>query len=88
MLFRNPQIGSFRRKHFVSVRQALEEARFLQRVEDEESPPKQVMAVEQAVPPSYDPAKVMEECLKQLKAQGMLREPKQPPERQAAGARS
>ena len=85
-----PHIGrQLRRKRLNTVRDALDEARFLQRAEDEESPPKQVMAVEQAAaaPPAFDPAKIMEDCIKQLKAQGMLREPKQPPERQA-GARS
>ena len=60
-----------RRKHLVTVREALEEARFLRRVEKEESAGKEkVLAVNEH--PS--PKELMEECLKQLEAKGLFGE--------------
>ena len=58
-----------RRRHFRSVREALEEARFLQRVEEEETPSKgQVYAVEQ----NSSQKDLVEECLKQLQSRGII----------------
>ena len=60
-----------RRKHFVSVKEALEEARFLQRVEDEESSGREkVFTIDEDRQASKQ--EIVEECLRQLKEQCMI----------------
>ena len=67
-----------RRKHFNSVKEDLEEARFLQRVEDEEnSKNDKVLVVDKEDPPSQKD--IIEECIKQLQAKGLLAEKKERP---------
>ena len=62
-----------RRKHFVTVREALEEARFLQRVEEEEGlNEKKILTIDQSTPPSQK--ELIEECLKQLQSKGIIGE--------------
>ena len=67
------EIGrQLRRKHFTSIREALEEARFLQRAEEEEKHSKeQVMAVgkEDLQVPQQD---IVEACIKNLQEKGLL----------------
>ena len=69
-----------RRKHLGSVKEALEEARFLQRVEDEESSKKdKVLVVDRENPPSPSQKDLIEECIKQLQAKGLLDDRKERP---------
>ena len=66
-----------RRKHLDSVREALQEARFLQRVEEQEGSKvkKEVLTLDVPPPPSQQD--LVEECLKQLQARGLLAEKKE-----------
>ena len=68
-----PSIGKeLRRKHLTTVRQALEEARFLKRVEEEEESHK-VLTLEKKEDPL--PQKdLIAECIKQLQDKGLLGE--------------
>ena len=70
-----------RRKHFQSVREALEEARFLLRIEEEESSRNKVLAMGDKTPEKSS-NDIVEECLKQLQSRGLLRDRR---ERQGKG---
>ena len=60
-----------KRKHLTTVKEALEEARFLQRVEEEDSASKEkVLTVEK--PQARSQKELVEECIRELKAQGLL----------------
>ena len=60
-----------RRKHLSDVREALQEARFLQRVQEEESHnKKKVLTLD--LPPSPSKEDLVEECLKQLQNRGLI----------------
>ena len=62
-----------RRKHFSTVREALEEAKFLQRINEEEKlEGMSVFAVNQNE--SLSQKELIEECIKQLQSKGMLGE--------------
>ena len=68
------EIGhDLRRKHFESVREALDEARFLQKVQDAEGGKNKVLALGSSSekPPvaGVDISQVVEQCLKQMKSQ-------------------
>ena len=70
-----------RRKHLHSVREVLEEARFLQRVREAEEPPKEkVLAVEVPAPSTTkNSTDVVAECIKQLQEKGLLGEKRERP---------
>ena len=65
-----------RRKHLLSVKDALEEARFLQRVQDEEGKG-HVLAVKSER--TLSQAELVEECIKQLRSKGLLADKRERP---------
>ena len=70
-----------KRKHLTTVKEALEEARFLQRVEEEDGSGKEkVLTVEK---PQYVSQKdLVKQCIEELKAQGLFQETKERPRSQ------
>ena len=72
------------RKHFRSVKEALEEARFLQRVEEEESLSSKGKVLTAAPQPQLSQQEMIEECIRQLGAKGLLNEKRERPRSQAS----
>ena len=72
------------RKHFRSVKEALEETRFLQRVEEEESLSGKDKVLTAVPQPQLTQKEMIEECIKQLGAQGLLAEKRERPRQRAS----
>ena len=71
-----------RRKHFSSVKEALDEARFLQRVEEEKKDT--VLTVDsEETPTPLSQKDLIEECVKQLQSRGMLGKEREQPRKKA-----
>ena len=68
-----------RRKHFSSVKEALDEARFLQRVEEEEKKETVFTVGSDETPPPPSQKDLVEECIRQLHSKGMLGEKREQP---------
>ena len=66
-----------RKRHLGSVREALQEARFLQRVEEQESSNEKKKVLTLDLPPPPSQMDLVEECLKQLQNRGMIGEGKE-----------